>query len=140
MTNYEIANRVPLLLSAPGKKPGRTRAIAELVDLYPTLCDLVGMEAPDHLEGESLVPVLDDPASEGTGEARHEYVRYNGRYHGHALRTDRWRYVRWTNRKGEVEAEELYDLENDPFETRNLAGDEPDTADRLERQLLRNGR
>lgn len=129
MTNYEIATRVPLIVSAPGLPRGRTAALAELVDLYPTLCDVAGIAPPGHLEGESLFPVLENPASKGTGTAHSSYARYRARFVGHAIRNDRFRYVRWIDRTtGDVQFEELYDHENDPHERRNLAGD-PDYAD-----------
>ena len=64
-TNYEIATRVPLIISTPnmpaairGKK---TDALVELVDMYPTLCDLAGVSLPAHLEGQSFAPLLSDP-------------------------------------------------------------------------------
>ena len=64
-TNYEIATRVPMMIWTPdmpeenrGKK---TDALVELVDMYPTLCELAGLEPPSHLEGQSFAPLLDDP-------------------------------------------------------------------------------
>ncbi len=62
-TNYEIATRVPLILSAPGMKArGRkSRALVELLDMYPTLCELAGIDIPAHVEGKSMVPLLRDP-------------------------------------------------------------------------------
>ncbi|MEM9281166.1 MAG: sulfatase [Verrucomicrobiota bacterium] len=119
MTNYEIANRVPLIISAPERVPGRTQSFAALVDLYPTLCNLAGIEAPAHLEGVSLVPVLDDPEAIVQSEVFHEYVRKRVDFQGRAVRADRFRYVEWRNRKGEFLEAELYDLENDPDETIN---------------------
>lgn len=137
MTNYEVANRVPLLFAGPGIAAGRADGLASLVDLYPTLCALAGIDAPDHLEGVDLGPVLRDPALTVRDEIRHEYVRYNGRYRGEAVRTDQHRYIRWTNRKGNIETEELYDLTDDPHEQRNLAGTENEILrsmrDRLDR-------
>ncbi|MGJ8654608.1 MAG: sulfatase [Opitutaceae bacterium] len=64
-TNYEIATRVPLIIWTPDmaeKAQGaKTDALVELVDMYPTLCDLAGIDQPDHLEGTSFVPLLEDP-------------------------------------------------------------------------------
>lgn len=136
MTNYEIANRIPFLICDPRKEPGRTRSLAELVDVYPTLCDLTGIEAPPHLEGTSLAPVLNDRSAEVQEAVYHHYVRYNGRYRGHAVRTDRYRYVRWVNREGEVVVEELYDLDSDPLETRNRATELSDICSELQARLL----
>ncbi|MEM7143645.1 MAG: sulfatase [Verrucomicrobiota bacterium] len=63
-TNYEIATRVPLIIWTPDMKTrGQgTDALVELVDMYPTLCELAGVPLPDHLEGKSFVPLLDDPS------------------------------------------------------------------------------
>jgi len=70
-TNYEIATRVPLIVWTPDMKArGKaTGAIVELLDLYPTLCELAGVPIPGHCEGRSFVPLLDDPGLEGKGFA-----------------------------------------------------------------------
>jgi len=62
-TNYEIGTRVPMMIWTPNMKVrGRkTDALVELIDIYPTLCDLAGVSKPAHLEGKSFVPLLDDP-------------------------------------------------------------------------------
>lgn len=64
-TNYEIAARVPLIISTPTMKNENrgkgSKALVELVDIYPSLCELAGITAPDHLEGKSFAPLLDDP-------------------------------------------------------------------------------
>ena len=62
-TNYEIATRVPLIVSTPlMKAKGRkTDALVELIDIYPTLCELAGLPKPDHLRGRSFAPLLNDP-------------------------------------------------------------------------------
>lgn len=66
-TNYEIATRVPFIISAPGvtdkTKGQQSDATVELIDLYPTLCDLAGLKKPSHLEGQSLVPFLKKPST-----------------------------------------------------------------------------
>ena len=62
-TNYEIATRVPLIIWTPTMEArGRkTDALVELIDMYPTLCELADLPLPKHLEGQSFVPLLDDP-------------------------------------------------------------------------------
>ncbi|MFT4690734.1 MAG: sulfatase [Verrucomicrobiia bacterium] len=62
-TNYEIATRVPLLIWTPDMKARgqKTDALVELVDMYPTLCELAGIPLPGHLAGKSFVPLLDNP-------------------------------------------------------------------------------
>ncbi|MEM0969048.1 MAG: sulfatase, partial [Verrucomicrobiota bacterium] len=64
-TNYEIGTRVPFIISTPGmEKPGHsTDRIVELLDIFPTLCQLSGFPMPNHLEGESLLPLLQDPSA-----------------------------------------------------------------------------
>lgn len=132
-TNYEEATRAPLIISAPGKQAGkRTASIVEFVDVYPTLCELAGLEAPTHLQGESLVPLLSGKGpSETEGTAFQVYPRSPqglGRLLGQAVRTDGWRYVEWQDASGKVVARELYDMRNDPQETVNVA-DDPQQAD-----------
>ncbi|MHC4877696.1 MAG: sulfatase [Planctomycetota bacterium] len=123
MTNFEIATRVPLLIAAPGVTGNRTQTLAELVDIYPTLCALAGTNPPSHIEGESLIPVLKQPERTIDSIALSQYSRFKDRFMGRALRTDRYRFVLWEEvRSGDVVARELYDHNVDPLETRNLAG------------------
>ncbi len=62
-TNYEIATRVPLMIWTPNMKArGKsTDALVELIDMYPTLCELAGLPIPDHVEGHSFAPLTDNP-------------------------------------------------------------------------------
>jgi arylsulfatase A-like enzyme len=123
---FEESARVPLVISAPGMKTGGrvTTSLAELVDLYPTLADLCGLEAPENLSGRSLKPVLDDPEEEVRDAALTQVFRNRRRsgpdeeFMGYSIRTDRWRYTEWDEGK---QGRELYDHENDPNETDNLA-------------------
>jgi arylsulfatase A-like enzyme len=113
---FERSARVPLIVSVPGTRVGgrATSSLAELVDLYPTLAALAGLTPPDYLDGVSLVPVLADPAAQ-VRDAAFTQIR-----NGYAVRTDRWRYVEWAEG---AEGAQLYDMEQDPGETRNLAED-----------------
>ncbi|MFP6763407.1 MAG: sulfatase-like hydrolase/transferase, partial [Planctomycetaceae bacterium] len=62
-TNYEIATRVPLIIWTPDMTTGgqSTEALVELIDMYPTLCELAGLPVPDHVEGHSFAPLLKQP-------------------------------------------------------------------------------
>ncbi len=132
-TNYEQATRAPLIIAAPGKPAGRrTAAITEFVDIYPTLCDLAGIEKPFHLQGESLFGLLSkDQVPPTENSAFQVYPRSNkshGPMLGQAVRTDRYRYVEWQKKDGTIVARELYDMQNDPGETVNQA-DNPQLAE-----------
>ena len=126
MTNFEIATRVPLIVSAPHVTPGRTNHITELVDLYPTLCELAKLPKPDHLEGKSLLQVLKQDEltrkSEEKSVAMSQYTRFRNRYMGRAIRTQNHRYVAWFDQhENRIVARELYDHRVDPDENNNLA-------------------
>ncbi|WP_395737857.1 sulfatase-like hydrolase/transferase [Prosthecobacter sp.] len=133
MTNFELCTRAPLIVSAPGHKPGqRTKALVEFVDIYPTLSELCGLGQPSHLEGTSFVPLLADPAQKGKRAAFSQYLRPGKeKFMGRSVRTDRWRYTEWTNEKDEIVGTELYDERTDPQENHNLVKD-PANAKTLE--------
>lgn len=118
---FEESARVPLIVSAPGRKGGgrASRALVELVDLYPTIADLCTVETPTTIEGQSFVPLLDKPDRPWKAAAFTQ-VSGPGGIIGRAVRTDRHRYIRWD---GFDPAEELYDERQDPREFTNLAGD-----------------
>jgi choline-sulfatase len=113
-TLWERSTRVPLVVAGPGIMRGaRTGQPAELVDLFPTLTALAGLEAPDGLEGRSLVPQLRDP------DAWRDFPAITTHGPGnHAVRDHRYRYIRYADG-----SEELYDLETDPNEWTNRAAD-----------------
>ena len=118
MSLFERSARVPLIIAAPSAKVrgGSARALAELVDLYPTLADLAGLKPTTPLDGVSLAPMLQDPAA-SVKNAAFTQVR-----DGYAIRTDRWRYIEW--QEGQ-RGSQLYDMDTDPGETTNLADAAP---------------
>lgn len=111
---WEEATRAPLVWVAPGvTKPGSVCArTVDFMSIYPTLADLAGLPTPRHVEGVSIKKLLADPTAAWERPALTTYGQGN-----HAVRTERWRYIRY--REG---GEELYDHANDPYEWVNLAG------------------
>jgi uncharacterized sulfatase len=119
--NFERSLRVPLIIAGGGIS-AQTQVcsrIVELVDLYPTIVDHAGYEVPQVLEGESLVPLLNDPLADWDKPAISQVIHSRDEAYGFSLRTDRWRYTEW---KRGVAGRELYDHANDPNEVTNLAG------------------
>ena len=125
-TNFENAVRAALMISVPGgrqpKRGAKTDALVEFVDIYPTLCQLAGLDLPAGLEGTSFVPLLGDPARAWKAAAFSQYPRQGSKVMGYSVRTDRFRYTEWQERAtGQVLAAELYDHQADPRETKNVA-------------------
>ena len=130
-TNYEQANRIPLLVVAPGvtEEGVSTRQLAESVDLFPTLAELAGLPAPDvpqPLNGVSLAPVLKDPSKRVRDHAFHCYPRRGG-IMGRAIRSERYRMVEWKKPGAPAETAqyELYDYQDGQIEKKNLADVQP---------------
>ena len=110
---WEETSRVPLIISSPkGVKGQVTHTPASLLDLYPTLLDLAGLPAYAENEGGSLKALVENGAEESGRAAVTSYGHGN-----HAIRDERYRYIRFTDG-----TEELYDHQTDPDEWVNLAG------------------
>ncbi|MFM9029417.1 MAG: sulfatase [Opitutaceae bacterium] len=144
-TNYEEANRIPLILAGPGIARGaRTRTPAETVDIFPTLAELAGIPrpaGPQPIDGTSLAAVARDPAAKVKDHVYHAFprTRQGREVIGRAIRTERYRLVEWKAPGGDpASAEfELYDYEADPLESENRAAREPQTVARLREILAR---
>ncbi len=138
-TNFECDTRVPLMIVHPQMKQaqGTTDALVELIDLYPTLAELCGLEAPAHLQGKSLVPVLKDPAQAHREYAYSSYPRRpDDDIVGHSIRSPRYRYTEWWDAKtDEVLARVATDLIKDPGETTNVLPDEKELGEKMSQDL-----
>src|SRR5690606_33832469 len=96
-------------------------ALVEFVDMYPSLCEACGLSVPEHCEGTSFVPLLKDPGRQWKSAAFSQYPRREAM--GYAMRTDRYRYVEWRDRKsGAVLGREVYDHQAEPQENTNVLG------------------
>lgn len=139
-SNFELDARVPLIMAAPDFPSGhgrRTSALAELVDLYPTLAVLAGLQGNlcKRLEGVDLSPVIADPGTSVKPAAftQHQHPFYgppkNWEAWGYSVRTDNWRYTEWRDTKtGMLVGRELYDHVADPTESRNVATEQTDVV------------
>ena len=134
---FEESTRVPLIIAGPGVAQSGSVANAPvgLIDLYPTLTDLSHTKHPENLQGQSLVPMLQNPKVLGRGWSISQVVRGGGikrfgasaavgdnvqRFFGYTLRTPRWRYTEWDEGR---QGRELYDHDADAKEITNLADD-----------------
>lgn len=112
-TLWERATRNILMIKAPGvTKPAVCGRTVSMMDIYPTLMDLADLQSPGALEGESLMTWLRNPRAPKKTPAVTTFLNGN-----HAVRTDAWRYIRYSDG-----TEELYDRAKDPNEWTNLAG------------------
>ncbi|MBL9131698.1 MAG: sulfatase [Verrucomicrobiaceae bacterium] len=147
-SNFELDARVPLIIAAPQAKHRgvQSTALAEMIDIFPTLTALCALPSAPGLEGSSLVPVLDDPAATVKKAAftQHPRPAYPDRtptkqpsHMGYSIRTANWRYTEWRNwLTGEVESRELYDHTSDQPELSNVITNPPDQAALEEAQKL----
>ena len=133
-TNYDIDIHVPLMVHTPEQLNAGKQSleITELVDLFPSLCDMANIEAPQYLQGNSFVPLMESPERKWKKAAFSQFHRRpkvtpdGKRYMGYSVRTKNHHYIEWfywDNKKGErgdFVTAELYDNENDPEENENI--------------------
>jgi len=119
--------KVPLIFAGPRIRHGSSDALVYLLDLYPTVCDLVGTLKPAGIDGRSFKPVLSGAAKKARRELFLSYLGVQ-----RAIRDDRWKLIRYP----QVNVTQLFDLRRDPDETRNLAND-PAQARHVKRLLAR---
>ncbi|MFY0627940.1 MAG: sulfatase [Reichenbachiella sp.] len=114
-SNFETSLRVPLIVKVPGSNARHIDEIVENVDIYPTLCDIAGLSKPDHLEGNSMLPLINNPKAKSDGIAIAKW------FDGITLVTDNYFYTEWISDQDSVYARMLYDHCTDPMEMNNLS-------------------
>jgi iduronate 2-sulfatase len=112
---HDESAAVPLIIRMPGQKPAVCHSLVELLDLYPSLSNLCGLEVPDRLQGKDISKMMVDPKV----KVRQAAFSVNGK--GFLLREQDWAYIAYgKNGKGD---EELFDMKKDPKQFTNLAKD-----------------
>ena len=106
---------VPLIISVPGKKPAVCNSLTELLDLYPTISSLCGLEVPARLQGKNIAAMLDDPKV----EVRDAAFSVAPSRKGFLLREDKWAYIQY--KEDASAGTELFDVTQDPLQYTNLA-------------------
>ncbi|MEM6689176.1 MAG: sulfatase-like hydrolase/transferase [Planctomycetota bacterium] len=150
-TNFEVDTRVPLLIRVPNKSGGQvSKSLVEMVDLYPTLCELAKIETPPHCQGRSFANLLDSPDSKHRDLALSIYPAEEGISEkvasglqdtlsdssdsigsGYSIRNKNYRYTEWRTRPNQrATASVLTNMQIDPEETTNLI-DQPEHAKAL---------
>jgi len=112
---HEESVRVPMIIKVPGKKPAVCNSFVELLDLYPTIAELAGLETSKHLQGKSLAKTIENP----NHEVRKMAFSVSQGGNTFLLRTEKWAYIQYDeDAKSGIE---LFDMENDPKQFTNLA-------------------
>jgi arylsulfatase A-like enzyme len=143
-SNFEQAARTPMIISAPKINASITKSPSEFVDIFPTLCELAGIDIPKHLDGKSQVAVMENPKTKVKDFSVSQYPRSIKKEQatqlgyvstdimGYSIRNERYRYTVWMGndfRSSQpfdeklLVATELYDYEKDPLETVNVIDD-----------------
>ena len=130
-TNFEVDTRSPLILYHPQIRPKNTHVphVVELLDIYPTVCNLANIPLPREVQGKSLMPYFSDTLAALPKIALSQYPRTlvfetgdTTEVMGYSIRTRDYRYTKWLSQENKVVAEELYSHKNmDGLETENLA-------------------
>ncbi len=152
MSNYNIDIHTPLIILDPRQsenKGKQTFALTELVDIFPSLCELSGIDVPDYMEGTSFVPLMKDPDLEWKSAVFSQFHRRPNispdgkRYMGYSIKTKNYHFIEWyhwdneTKQKGDYVTSELYNSTLDPEENDNVTSnpENKEIVDALSNQL-----
>jgi iduronate 2-sulfatase len=122
-TNYEVDTRIPLMIRLPdGRQAGSvTKELTESIDLYPTICEFLGLPVPEQVEGDSVAYLFEDASAIRQEAAYSEYQRHGG-VTGFSIKYQNFRYTEWIHLEtGEIREREMYDHSVDPDENTNAA-------------------
>ena len=118
-TNFHQAVRAPLIFSMPRRKSDyQINSIVEFVDIYPTLAEMCGLSIPNHVQGKSFAPIINNSLV----DYKQKKVAFSRIGDGETIITEKYIYTEWINEKGFTYERMLFNLEDDPLETNNLAG------------------
>jgi iduronate 2-sulfatase len=121
--NFETSLHSPLIICAPWYDGGnKAESLTEFIDIYPSIVDLCDLPQPDHLQGQSLIPLMKGKTN---GLKKAAFSRY---LEGDSVKTDQYRYTEWSRDNGEVYARMLYNHRLDPAENVNIA-DNPENQE-----------
>ena len=137
MTNYNIDLQVPMIIRYPNQenRGKQTYELTELIDMFPSLCELTGIETPEYMQGTSFIPLIKEPKREWKSAAFSQFHRRprhssdGKRYMGYSINTKKYHYIEWyawnskTGIRGELKHTELFDRINDPNEKANITND-----------------
>ena len=115
----------PLVFAGPGIPKGQTDAFAYLMDIFPTVCELIGSKIPSGIDAKSLAPVI-----AGKTQIVRDYAFTSYTDSQRAIRDQRWKLIRYPK----INLSQLFDLQNDPHEMKNLA-EQPEQAGNLKQMM-----
>ncbi|MAS96965.1 MAG: hypothetical protein CMO55_27555 [Verrucomicrobiales bacterium] len=132
---YEESIRVPMIVAGPQTEPGLVEELTLGIDLTASILEVAGVEIPENMHGRSVIGLV---SGNDVNDWRNDFLYEApspqlGSQPLWAVRNDRWKYIETKTSEGSFQ--ELYDLENDPLETTNLAQDKPEKADALADRL-----
>src|SRR5690606_14595395 len=116
-SNFSTSLNIPFIVRIPGIDEGEVKdALVSSVDVFPTLCDLIGLDKPFHIQGKSFASVLKSKNDSGQN-----YVYARSNLNGESIITQSHIYTEFYDKNGKIVSKMLYDLEQDPLENTNIA-------------------